>query len=246
MTIAQVACDLRREPALVERTVGGLHAFLLDEVTARVSKHARVLDVGCGTGAWLSRLRHAGYLDLHGIDLDHAARSVSRVEFTVVDLEDVHWPLESNSFDFITAIEVVEHIGNRSNFLRNINRCLSIDGSALLTTPNVHNLASRMRFVLTNSLRQYDEKADPTHFQPVFLHPFQLLLRREGFRMEYLTTYPPNGTLLWSRPISRYLLKSVRALFPDALPGEVLLIWLTKEREVIPGNVERTGSGFRS
>jgi 2-polyprenyl-3-methyl-5-hydroxy-6-metoxy-1,4-benzoquinol methylase len=246
MTMAQAACHDRDQPRRAERTVGGLHAFLLDQVVLRVPRDARVLDVGCGTGAWLSRLRHAGYGHLHGVDLDHAARSVSRVEFTAVDLEDVRWPLASDSFDFITAIEVVEHIGNRSNFLRNIHRCLSIAGWALLTTPNVHNFASRIRFALTNSLRQYNEKADPTHFQPVFLHPFQLLLRREGFRMECLTTYPPNGTLLWSRPISQYFLESVRALFPDALPGEVLLIWLTKERDLIPGNVERTGSCFRS
>ena len=123
----------------------------------------------------------AGYSDLHGIDLDDTATSLCGIDFQKVDLESADWQLGADKFDLITAIEVIEHVGNRTSFLRNLYRHLSIDGLVLLTTPNVHNIASRLRFVLTDTLRQFDDRSDHTHYQPVFLHPFQLLLQREGF-----------------------------------------------------------------
>jgi SAM-dependent methyltransferase len=229
MTVTQVASRGRDESVRAERTVGGLHAFLLDEVTSRVPRNARVLDVGCGTGAWLSRMQHAGYSRLHGTDIDDTAASLQGVGFKQVDLERPHWQLEGNAFDLITAIEVIEHIGNRTNFLRNLHRHLSQDGLVLMTTPNVHNVASRVRFALTDSLRQFNEHGDRTHYQPIFLYPFQLLLQREGFCITHLRTYPSKGTLLQSRRVVRYFLESVRAFLPDRLPGEILIMWLAKD-----------------
>jgi hypothetical protein len=107
---------------------------------------------------------------------------------------------------------------------------LSPNGLLLITTPNVHNLASRLRFAFTDTLRQFDEKADRTHYQPIVLHPFQLLLQRQGFRTVHLGTYPPNGTLLQSRRTSRYLVESARAFLADGLPGEALIMWIARER----------------
>jgi SAM-dependent methyltransferase len=235
MTTAQVASRGLDEPLRAERTVAGLHAFLLDEVAARVPRNAEVLDVGCGTGAWLSRMQRAGYSRLHGIDLDEAATSLQGVDFKEVDLEWPDWQLEGNTFDLITAIEVIEHIGNRTNFLSNIIKYLRQDGLVLLTTPNLHNIASRVRFALTDSLRQFDGKGDRTHYQPVFLYPFESLLQREGLRIVHPETYPPKGTLLQSRPVVRHFLEGVRAFFPDRLPGEILIMWLAKDSVIRRG-----------
>ena len=99
----------------------------------------------------------------------------------------------------------------------------------MLTTPNVHSVASRLRFALTDNLRQFNEKSDPTHYQPLFLHPFRLLVQREGFRAAHLATYPAMGTVLQSRPMIRYLVEGARAFLPEELPGEVLIIWLAKD-----------------
>ena len=227
MMTAEVAFRQPGEPRRAERTVGGLQLCSTKSLPA--SQGGERADTGCGSGAWLSRLMDAGYSDLHGIDLDDTATSLCGIDFQKVDLESADWQLGADKFDLITAIEVIEHVGNRTSFLRNLYRHLSIDGLVLLTTPNVHNIASRLRFVLTDTLRQFDDRSDHTHYQPVFLHPFQLLVARR-LSTAYLETYPPDGSLLQSRRICKYFLESVRALIPDRLPGEIVLMWLAKDR----------------
>jgi SAM-dependent methyltransferase len=228
MTIAQAACPPLDEPVRAERTVGGLHAFLLDEVASHVRKDARVLDVGCGTGAWLLRLRNAGYSQLRGIDLDDTAASLSGLGFNEIDLERADWQLEGDTFDLITVIEVIEHIGNRTNFLRNLHQHLCSDGLVLMTTPNVHNFRSKLRFLLSDRLHHFNEYADRTHYQPVILYPFELLLQREGFQITGLKSYSPAGASRLSRGPTRYFLERAGALLSNTLPGEILLISLAK------------------
>jgi 2-polyprenyl-3-methyl-5-hydroxy-6-metoxy-1,4-benzoquinol methylase len=59
-----------RSTMLREMTATGLHAWLLPRVQALpgISNDSRVLDLGCGTGAWLQRLHDSGIKDLTGID----------------------------------------------------------------------------------------------------------------------------------------------------------------------------------
>jgi 2-polyprenyl-3-methyl-5-hydroxy-6-metoxy-1,4-benzoquinol methylase len=216
MTITPVAC-YRHEHARTERTVEGLHTFLLDEVASRVSRNAHVLDVGCGTGAWLSRLRHAGYAYTDGIHLDHAAASLSGIDFRPVDLEHADWALSRDNFEFITAIEVIEHIGNRASFLRNIHRHLSADGLVLITTLNVHNFSSRLGFLLSDRMHHFNEYADSTHHQPLVLYPFQLLVQRGGFQIVQLQTYSPCRTSRQYARRMRYFIERFEAAISNSL-----------------------------
>ena len=89
----------------------------------RACQEMREFDVGCGTGAWLSRLRHAGYRHLHGIDLDETTASFMK-SISRRSISNARTGNSTGAFDFIMAIEVIEHIGNRTNFLRNLHRHL--------------------------------------------------------------------------------------------------------------------------
>ena len=53
---------------LGERANSGLHESLLGRLPGALKKDDPILDVGCGTGAWLARLHAEGFTDLTGID----------------------------------------------------------------------------------------------------------------------------------------------------------------------------------
>ncbi|HTL81426.1 MAG TPA: methyltransferase domain-containing protein [Bacteroidia bacterium] len=72
---------------------------------------ASVLDIGCGTGAWLSEWKKAGVSSVTGVDGDYVNSSqllISKNEFFPWDLEK---PYRNNThFDLVTSLEVAEHI----------------------------------------------------------------------------------------------------------------------------------------
>lgn len=70
-----------------------------------------VVDVGCGTGAWLAEFAVAGIEDYVGIDGDYiepAALAIPEDRFRPLDLEQ---PLRlGRRFDLATCLEVAEHL----------------------------------------------------------------------------------------------------------------------------------------
>jgi len=66
-----------------------------------LDKEAAVLDVGCGTGAWLERLFRHGYHNLYGIDVELSQVGTANAQFVEADLEvdDIH--LDGRKFQLI-------------------------------------------------------------------------------------------------------------------------------------------------
>lgn len=157
---------------LLERTISGLHDFLAGHLPA-IEKSAKILDVGCGTGAWLSRLKAAGYTDIYGADLDTDQFKLADINISKVNLAWEKLPYADNTFDLITAIEVLEHMENPGFFLSELKRVLKPEGRIILTTPNTQSLIARLRLLLTGKLKSFDEKGDPTHISPILCIPLK-------------------------------------------------------------------------
>jgi SAM-dependent methyltransferase len=72
---------------------------------------ASVLDVGCGSGAWLAVWREAGVRDVHGVDgayVNPATLLIPAEHFTAHDLTQ---PLQlERQFDLVMSLEVAEHL----------------------------------------------------------------------------------------------------------------------------------------
>jgi SAM-dependent methyltransferase len=100
----------------------------------------RLLDVGCGTGAFLAAARDAGY-EVTGIDFAEDLVGFARSRF---GLDSVHaCSLESfagqeqpGSFDVVTLFEVLEHQDDPSAFIASIKRLLRPQGFVALSVPN--------------------------------------------------------------------------------------------------------------
>src|SRR6266446_2411749 len=102
------------ERPLPELTLAGLHESLVDRVLqlSGVRPETPILDIGCGSGAWLARLARHGFKRLHGVDNQSLTRFPSAGETgasfscSYADLDnDPDLGLGTARYGLITAIE---------------------------------------------------------------------------------------------------------------------------------------------
>ena len=112
---------------------------ILAEVIRRVvrpPKKARLLEVGCGTGHNFAMLKPFGKLD--ACELDYCARALAtkrlRRKVEEAKLPDLSM-FESDSYDMIALLDVLEHVRGDVGALRAIRRRLKPGGALLLTVP---------------------------------------------------------------------------------------------------------------
>ena len=108
---------------------------------ARLARFRRVLDLGCGSGygsALLSQTaRHIYALDnssdalaLTG-DANATRANITRVQGSAAQL-----PFAPNSLDLVVAFEVIEHLNDWADLLREARRVLAPGGQLIVSTPN--------------------------------------------------------------------------------------------------------------
>jgi SAM-dependent methyltransferase len=95
----------------------------------------RVVDVGCGTGATLSMLARFGVVT--GIDrsADALRYSVLRGPYELVQGRAEELPVGDGSADIVTALDVLEHIGDDTRAVAEFARALRPGGVLLVTVP---------------------------------------------------------------------------------------------------------------
>jgi SAM-dependent methyltransferase len=138
-------------------------AILTSVATAWSSKPGpgkKMLDLSCGDGDTAQLLARLGY---HVVATDYGppppmSNSIDRVGG--VDLNRF-LPFRRNSFDAVDLVEVIEHIENQPQLIREIARVLRPGGALVITTPNILNVFSRLRFLFTGFLRG---RVRPAHY----------------------------------------------------------------------------------
>lgn len=215
-----------------ELTISGLHTHLSQRLP-QLPKGAGVLDLGCGSGAWLARLGGLGLGPLYGVDRDAAQAEGVDATIVAADIDGPDFDVASalqhgRKFGLITAIELIEHLANPGRMLVLAAGALSPDGWLLVTTPNVHSLVVRLRWLLTGRLSSFDAKGDKTHVQPLWLEGFSRILRPLGLTVIQQWTYPERGSLIHGRSL-RAAASLLRPFMPDGLPGDTLCLWIRKQ-----------------
>ncbi|MHB1938013.1 MAG: class I SAM-dependent methyltransferase [Acidobacteriaceae bacterium] len=106
-----------------------------------------LLDVGCGTGAFTMGAARLGYRSL-GLSWDKRNQTVAQQRAKICkadnakfDVQDVRRLDEradlAGQFDVAICCECIEHILDDCKLMKDIARCLKLDGILLLTTPNL-------------------------------------------------------------------------------------------------------------
>jgi SAM-dependent methyltransferase len=108
----------------------------------------KLIDVGCGTGAFTIGAALRGYIAL-GLSWDErnqaeAARRAAicgadQASFCVCDIRELDQHLEyHNAFDVAVCGETIEHVLDDARLVQSIAACLKPGGRLLLTTPNLY------------------------------------------------------------------------------------------------------------
>jgi len=106
-----------------------------------------LLDLGCGDGSFSREIgKVVGATRIVGIDVE-APRN-KYIEFLRFDLNNKGIPLADNSFDLITAIEVIEHLIYPDNMLRETWRLLKPGGYFVISTPNLASIINRILILM--------------------------------------------------------------------------------------------------
>lgn len=102
----------------------------------------KVLDVGCGTGHQLAKLRELGF-DVAGIDaspemLGHARKLNPEADVRLADVESI--PFASGQFDYVLCVEVLRYLRDPGPCLREMARVLKPGGTCFVTALPLFNL----------------------------------------------------------------------------------------------------------
>lgn len=148
-----------------------------------------LLDLGCGNGAVLSRLKDLGFL-LHGIDssvsgITHACRAFPGIDFSCADVTADLSPFKlAGKCDVVISTEVVEHIFLPRLFAANCYRMLKPGGRLLITTP-YHGYLKNLALSVTGRMdAHFCVLWDFGHIKFWSLRTLSQLLKEAGFVIE--------------------------------------------------------------
>jgi 2-polyprenyl-3-methyl-5-hydroxy-6-metoxy-1,4-benzoquinol methylase len=115
---------------------------LPSSVYRKLNEHSRVLDVGCGSGSFLNKIKILTNCQVCGVDISQTARNSAKNNYgldifcgTITEA-----PFAGNSFDLITAWSYLEHVPNPSQVLQKLHDLLKPDGDCIISCPNFDSL----------------------------------------------------------------------------------------------------------
>lgn len=134
-------------------------AFDLVKNRFRSTESLKVLDIATGTGALAQRIadNFPGW-DLEVNDFENQALVDGFKKFNV----DLNSAFSGNftpgGYDLVMAVEIVEHLENPWNFLREIRKLLRDGGALVLSTPNVDSTLDRLTYLIAGHPVYFGER----------------------------------------------------------------------------------------
>ena len=218
-----------------QREIDAAERTSLSVLTAHITKGARVLDLGCGSGAIGRFLKErdgeaAGAIDGLTISAEEAqlaTHDYRRVEVANLETAKLTELFAPHAYDAIVCADVLEHIRHPERVLAACRELLAPDGRAFLSIPNA-GYAGLLAELMAGELRYRPEGLlDETHlrfftrralmrllaecrWQPLHVEVVQRALNESEFAAAF-DALPP--------AVARYLLA-----LPDALSYQFIVL----------------------
>lgn len=229
--------------------------YRFDRVISTLSRHVAIrpgatwLDLGCQLGQFIQRLRATHSIVATGIDDFEKADAVEVARrYFGIELADpsaamdASWrylcrsidksglAVDGEKFDFISALEILEHMVDTDRFLEECRRHLAPGGHLVISTPNINSLRNRLQVpfgvypagmeyrTVIHHVRLYNAAALRSHVE------------EHGFRLVAMA----GVSLMPARLLRHGLLRRIDAWLADRLPslcGNLIAIFQASQIE---------------
>lgn len=133
----------RRFNPIIEWLLDNLYNYRASQIEQH-QQPGKVLDIGCGRGLLLHKLRQRGWTPM-GTELSEEAASYARdrlgLPVTTQMVEDVNFP--DNEFDLVILWHVLEHVHSPRAMLKEVARIMKPGETLLVAVPNFGSLESK-------------------------------------------------------------------------------------------------------
>jgi SAM-dependent methyltransferase len=161
--------------------------------------NARILEIGCSSGEYLSGLRDERNWEITGIDVSKHAISIAKKTYNlnVICKDLFECKFEDNYFDLVILRYVLEHLHNPDDVIKEIKRILKDNGLIYLVIPNSDTIERKI-------FKQYWCEYDvPRHLFLFSINTITELLKKNKFKILHLKhSIVPNN---WIMSIKYYL-----------------------------------------
>ena len=149
----------------------------------------RLLDLGCGDGR-LAQVLGSTFQEYYGLDIAASAvKAATRVgvKAQVWDLDSPPYPFPQGHFQAIAALDVIEHVWDPCQIMREISRLLCPGGVAVVAVPNIRYWPRLVQIVLKSNVPPTSDDTgayDGGHIHYFAAGNLKSLLKSAGLRPE--------------------------------------------------------------
>jgi 2-polyprenyl-3-methyl-5-hydroxy-6-metoxy-1,4-benzoquinol methylase len=155
------------------------------KMVRKVARNGRLLDIGTGTGYFLSFMKNSGF-EVTGIEVDEGARKFAKDHFGLNIKKPealLHGDLEGR-FNIITLWHVLEHIYDLDAYMKKISESLAENGTLIIAVPNCDSFDAKY---YKDYWAAYDVPRHLWHFTPETMKRFA---KNNNFKVEALKGMP--------------------------------------------------------
>jgi SAM-dependent methyltransferase len=126
-------------------------------IEAEIGKGDRILDLGCAEGPYAHLFTDGN--ESYGFDgcskrlLLNENNALDKGYTALIVGNGLKLPFADASFDIVICTEVIEHVTETRQLIKEINRVLKKEGKLILSTPNLVSLGNRLGMVLGKGLK---------------------------------------------------------------------------------------------
>ena len=189
----------------------------------QAKNYRNILECGCSTG-FVSRQLAASGSRVVGIEIDTDAAEIARQFCARVLSIDLNRPGWSNAvgeqFDLVTYGDVLEHLLEPRDVLRETRNLLVPGGRVLISLPNIAFWTIRVKLLMGRFEYESMGLMDYTHLRFFTVHTARKMIEQAGYRIVFF--HPVMGARFTSH--FRPLWQRLTNLFPNSLAFQMLFL----------------------